>query len=107
MDEPLPWVDASARYGDLDDDISFRSEWLTKIERGVFKGAVQFAQDILGNFYAFAPQDGRVVYFSRSTPEYAVLAPDFNSFLKELERRNFKILEWTESIELSPCDWNA
>jgi hypothetical protein len=36
-----------------------------------------------------------------------VLAPDFNSFLKELERRNFKILEWTESIELSPCDWNA
>lgn len=104
-DDFQTWL-LAAGYGDIDEDLSFRSEWFKKVDRGVLKGALLFAQDSLGSFYAFAPRDGQVICFSRSTPEYAVLAPNFHSFVAELEQRDFKILEWIESVELLPYNWN-
>lgn len=97
----------TAGYGDIGEDLSFRAEWFKKVERGPLRGALLFAQDTLGNFYAFTPHDERVVYFSRSAPEYAVLAPSFYSFIDELERRSFEVLEWVDSVDTTPYDWNA
>lgn len=97
----------TAGYGDIGEDLSFRPEWFKKIERGPLQGALLFAQDALGNFYAFTPRDQRVVCFSRSAPEYAVLAPSFYSFIEELERRSFEVLEWVDSVDSVPYDWNA
>jgi len=94
-------------YGDLDESLSFRSEWFTKVEQGKLKGSVVFAQDELGNFYAFVPEGGAVVFFSRSAPEYAVLASSFSSFMTELESRDFKVIEWAESVPPPPYSWNA
>ena len=94
-------------YGDVKEDLSFRAEWFSLVENGALKGNVIFAQDILGNFYAFDPQGGKVFFFSRSTPEYAAIAMDFQSFMEELERREFKIIDWMDSLPLLPYDWNA
>jgi hypothetical protein len=97
----------TAGYGDIGEDLSFRPEWFKRVEQGPLRGALLFAQDTLGNFYAFTPRDERVVHFSRSTSEYAVLAPNFYSFVKELERRSFEVLQWVDSVDFSPYDWNA
>ena len=93
-------------YGDIDGDLSFRAEWFNEVDRGDAKGAVIFAQDILGNFYAYAPER-EIIFFSRSTPEYAILAPSFREFMEELERRDFKVMDWVESIVLLPYHWGA
>jgi hypothetical protein len=100
------WL-ALVGYGDADQALSFRSEWLERVDEGELKGALRFAQDVLGNFYAFAPDNERIVFFSRSEPAYAVLAPSFEAFLGELERRDFKIVDWVESLELAPYAWSA
>lgn len=94
-------------YGDLDESLSFRSEWFTKVEQGKLKGAVTFAQDELGNFYAFVPGSGAIVFFSRSASEFAVLASSFSSFMAELEIRDFKVIEWAASVPALPYAWNA
>ena len=94
-------------YGDVSEDLSFRAEWFSVVENGALKSNVIFAQDILGNFYSFDPQDGKVFFFSRSTPEYAVVARDFRSFMEELERREFKIIDWMDKLPLLPYEWNA
>jgi len=97
----------AAGYGDIDGDLSFRAEWFKRVDRGEAKGAVMFAQDTLGNFYAFTRQEERIILFSRSSPEYAVLASGFRAFLEELERRDFKVMDWVESVALLPYDWDA
>ena len=94
-------------YGDIDEDLSFRAEWFKDVDRGEAKGAVMYAQDTLGNFYAYAPGDERIILFSRSSPEYAILAPSFRAFMEELERRDFKVMDWVESVALLPYDWGA
>ncbi len=94
-------------YGDINEDLSFRFEWFSQVEQGALSGAVLFAQDILGNFYAYVPSDGSIIFFSRSASEYAVLAPSFRSFMEELERRDYKIMEWVESIAGLPYRWDA
>lgn len=94
-------------YGDLDESLSFRFEWFKKIEPGELKGAVMFAQDELGNFYAFVPESGAIVFFSRSAREYAILASSFASFMAELESRDFKVIEWAESVPALPYAWDA
>ncbi len=81
-------------YGDIDEDLSFRAEWFKDVDRGEAKGAAMYAQDTLGNFYAYAPGDERIILFSRSSPEYAILAPSFRAFMEELERRDFKEMDW-------------
>ena len=96
-----------AGYGDIDGNLSFRFEWLSRVEQGRRGGALLFAQDILGNFYAYAETDGSIVFFSRSAPEYAVLAPSFRTFMEELERRDYKIMEWVESLAGLPYRWDA
>ena len=77
------WLMA-AGYGDLNQVLSFRSEWFKAIDRGELQGHVVFAQDDLGNFYSFSPIDGTIHFISRSAPEFGVLAIDFESFLAEL-----------------------
>jgi hypothetical protein len=94
-------------FGDLDEDLSFRAEWFKQVENGALRGAVLFAQDILGNFFAFVPSTGRIVFFSRSAPEYAVLANSFGAFMEELERRDFKTMQWVESVACEPYAWDA
>ncbi|MHA6889849.1 hypothetical protein [Ralstonia pseudosolanacearum] len=60
----------SVGYGDIDEGLSFREEWFTPIEKGQLKGGARFAQDILGNFYAF-DSSGRIYFLSRSEPVFA------------------------------------
>jgi len=104
-DDLKTWL-LAVGYGDLDGDLSFRAEWFNEVDRGEVKGAVIFAQDILGNFYACAP-DGRIIFFSRSAPEYSVLAQNFRVFMEELERRDFKVMDWVDSVTLVPYHWGA
>lgn len=108
---PLPealrtWLRALG-YGDLDQALSFRYDWFQVVEYGHLSGAVIFAQDDLGNFYAYAPADGSVVVFSRSSRAYAVLAPSFMGFIEELERRDFKLGRWVDGVHLLLYDSNA
>lgn len=100
------WL-ALVGYGDIDQTFSIRNEWFQPVEDGELKGGCRFAQDVLGNFYAFGPGSEEVVFFSRSEAAYALLAPSFQAFLTTLERRDYKILEWVDSMELSPYAWSA
>jgi hypothetical protein len=94
-------------YGDVDDVLSFRYDWFHTIDQGHRKGAVIFAQDELGNFYAFTPEDGSILFFPRSSPEYVIVAPTFQAFMEELERRDFKLNEWMDSLGMLPYDRDA
>ena len=98
---------AAAGYGDIGEELAFRAEWFKPVESGQLKGAVQFAQDILGNFYAVVPGSGRIIFFSRSEPAYAVLAASFRAFMEELARREYKIIEWVDSLSLQPYEWQS
>jgi hypothetical protein len=94
-------------YGDINEELSFRLDWLNSIEQGALQGAVVFAQDSLGNFYASAAPDERIIFISRSSPEYALLASNFRTFVEELERRDYKLLDWVESLVGVPYRWDA
>jgi hypothetical protein len=94
-------------FGDVGEDLGFRREFIVTITEGQFAGGMQFAQDILGNFYAFSPSDGSVLFFSRSEPGFAVLAPSFLAFLTELQQREYKLIVWVDSLQLSPYVWSA
>jgi SMI1 / KNR4 family (SUKH-1) len=94
-------------YGDINEDFSFRFEWLKPVESGELRGAVMFAQDTLGNFYAWSTPEERIVFFSRSESKYAVLARDFRTFMEELERRDYDVLAWVETLAGHPYDWDA
>ena len=50
-------------FGDVGEDLGFRKEFFAPVADGKLKGGAQFAQDILGNFYAFPPDGDRVVFF--------------------------------------------
>jgi len=91
-------------YGDINEEISFREEWFTAIERGQLKGGAIFAQDILGNFYAFNPL-GRIYYLSRSAPVFAAIAKDFFDFVEELIRRDYKLVDWINTLETQRYEW--
>jgi hypothetical protein len=83
------------------------AEWFKPVESGSLRGAVLFAQDILGDFLAFVPSNGSIVFFSRSAPEHSVLAANFGAFMQELERRDFKTMQWVESVAREPYAWDA
>jgi hypothetical protein len=100
------WL-AAAGYGDINEVLSFRSEWFNVIDRGELKGHVIFAQDLLGNFYSFAPADGSIHFICRSAPEYAFLAKHFAEFLEKLERRNFQLEEWTNGLTAQRYEWGT
>jgi hypothetical protein len=94
-------------FGDVGEELGFRKEFFSPLQAGEFKGGTQFAQDVLGNLYAFPPNDERVVFFSRSEPSYAVVSPTFMVFMEELQRRHYKLIDWVDSLELSPYAWAA
>ncbi|WP_428415729.1 SMI1/KNR4 family protein [Methylibium sp.] len=94
-------------YGDINEGLSFRFEWLKLVESGELRGAVMFAQDALGNFYAWTTPGERILFFSRSESKYAVLAHNFRDFMKELERRDYDVLAWVEALACQPYEWDA
>jgi hypothetical protein len=94
-------------FGDVGEELSFRAEWFRPVESGELKGAVLFAQDISGNFYAYVPNDGRIVFFSRSEPGCAIVAANFREFVEELEHRGYKLLEWVSQVSLEPYAWQS
>lgn len=53
LPEPLQAWLLAAGYGNLDDELSLHCAWFAPIEKGELAGGAMFAQDILGNFYAF------------------------------------------------------
>jgi hypothetical protein len=105
---PLPsglrnWL-LAVGYGDIDEELSFRRDWLASIESGPLKGSARFAQDILGNFYAF-DSGGRIVYLCRSEPVFAVMSNDFLEFIDELIRRDYKLVDWVNTLETQKYEW--
>ena len=93
-------------FGDIDEALSLRNEWIQPVDQGELRGGFLFAQDELGNFYACAPHNGRIVFFSRSEAAHAVLAPSFRAFMEELERRDYTIIDWVSAVKLDPYAWS-
>jgi len=91
-------------YGDLGEDLSFRQEWFMRVSSGELTGAVIFAQDILGSFYAF-DASGRIYYFPRTESAYAFVSKDFLSFMEELVQRNYELVEWMDTLPTDAYDW--
>jgi hypothetical protein len=100
------WL-VTAGYGDINEVLSFRSDWFNVLDRGELKGHVVFAQDILGSFYSFAAADGTIHFICRSAPEYAFLSKHFVAFLEELEQRSFQLVEWTDGLAAQPYTWGT
>lgn len=105
---PLPndlrdWL-LAVGYGDIDDELSFRREWLASIESGQLKGTARFAQDIQGNFYAFG-DDGRIYFLSRSEPVFAAMSNGFLDFIEELIRRDYKLVDWVTNLQTEKYEW--
>jgi hypothetical protein len=96
-----------AGFGDIGGALSFRDEWIQPIEEGQLRGGFRFAQDELGNFLGAPCTGSAVAFLSRSEHGYAVLSPTFEAFLQELERRDYEIMDWVQSVELSPYAWTA
>jgi len=96
-----------AGFGDIDDVLSFRKEWLSVIDRGALKDHVIFAQDDLGNFFSFSPEDGQIHYLCCSTPEYGLIASDFAAFLDEFVSRSYQLEGWVGSINTTHYDWGV
>ena len=92
----------SVGYGDIDEILSFRYDWFTQVRQGHLQGAVIFAQDNLGNFYAYLQSGGNIVFLPRSSPEYADIAPSFLVFMEELERQDFKLGDWMNGLRWLP-----
>jgi hypothetical protein len=91
-------------YGDIDEELSFRREWLASIESGQLKGSARFAQDILGNFYAF-DSGGRIFFLSRSEPVFAAMSNGFLEFIEELVRRDYKLVDWVNTLQTQKYEW--
>ena len=99
------WLEI-AGFGDLDQQLAIRVDWLNVIDRGELLGHVIFAQDELGNFYSFDQTSGKIHYISRSAPEYAPMSDSFAEFLRELMRRDFKVVDWVDDLLVSPYAWD-
>lgn len=87
-----------AGYGDIDGTLSFRKDWLSVINGAPLEGHVYFAQDIVGNRYAFSPKDGSIYYVSHPEQATARISNDFPSFLQELIRRDYQLATWMAGI---------
>ncbi len=104
-DDMKEWL-LAVGFGDVDETLSFRQEWFSRVAFGHRKSAVFFAQDDLGNFYGYSLDVGDILFFSRSSQEAAVAAPSFRAFMEELERRDFRLHEWMDSLAGEPCLWD-
>ena len=94
-------------YGDINDELSFRKDWLFPIDRGQLEGHLAFAQDERGNYYTIDRSSGVVHYLERFEPGYCTLAGSFAAFLREAAMRNFEVVAWAESQALTPYDGHA
>ena len=90
-----------AGYGDIDKTLSFRKDRLFVINGEPLDGYVSFAQDIVGNRYAFNPKDGSIYYIRQPEQATARISDDFPSFLQELIRRDYQLQEWMGSISIT------
>lgn len=102
-DDLREWL-LAVGYGDIGEEISFREEWFAAIESGQLKGGAIFAQDILGNFYAFDSL-GKIYYFPRSQPLFAIMSESFLEFVEELIRRDYRLIDWSDSLETQLYEW--
>jgi len=91
-------------YGDIDEELSFREEWFASVESGPLKGGARFAQDILGNFYAF-DASGKIYFLSRSEPVFGIIAQSFSEFIGELIRRDFRLIDWIDALKTQKYEW--
>jgi hypothetical protein len=91
-------------YGDIDGDLSFREGWFVAIKSGELKGGALFAQDTLGNFYGF-DICGCIYFFSRSAPVFSKLSDSFSDFIEELVRRDYRILDWVDTLATQRYEW--
>ncbi|MFY8041601.1 MAG: SMI1/KNR4 family protein, partial [Rhodoferax sp.] len=91
-------------YGDINEELSFRAEWFALIESGQLQGGARFAEDILGNFYAF-DAIGCVFYLCRSQPAFAQVSKSFAEFVEELVRHDYKLLDWVSTLSTEPYEW--
>ena len=91
-------------YGDINDELSFREEWIATIDSGTLKGGARFAQDILGNFYAF-DSFGKIYYLSRSEPVFAIIATSFVEFVSELIHHNYELIDWSNKLVTQKYEW--
>ena len=89
-------------FGDINAELSFRKEWLTKVQSGPLVGHMIFAQDDRGNFYTADPESGAIYFLSRSEFSYCRLASHFGHFLEQAAARSFNVVEWAESQPLVP-----
>lgn len=99
----VEWL-SQVGYGDLGDDLSFRKELFVRVTSGDLTGAIIFAQDILGSFYAF-DASGRIYHFPRFEPTVAFVADDFLTFLEELVRRDYTLVAWMDTLKSEPYAW--
>ena len=89
-------------FGEINDELSFRYEWLKLVEDGPLAGHLIFGQDEQGSFYTVGPLSGAVHYLSRSGLGCCKLSSSFNEFLREAAAHGFRIVEWVESQPLLP-----
>lgn len=109
IDSPLPkdlkdWL-LIVGYGDINDELSFRADWIKKIHVNTLGEHLLFAQDILGNFYSIN-NDGEIYFISRSEPAYGIISKSFKKFIEEIISRDYKIMSWVNSIETQKYDLN-
>lgn len=93
-------------FGDLDQQLSIRADWINVIDRGELTGHVIFAQDDLGNFYCFENGGGPVHYLCRSAPEYAPVADSFQNFIQLLVDQDFNIEALIETLTTALYSWD-
>jgi hypothetical protein len=93
-----------AGYGDIDGSLSFREEWFAVLKEKHLEGHVSFAQDNVGNCYSFSQKNGSIYHINRLEMEVSYVAGDFASFLIELIRRDYKLVEWMNSLPSSLKD---
>lgn len=91
-------------YGDIDEEMSLREEWFAAMESGPLKGGARFAQDILGNFYAF-DSSGCIYFLSRSQPVFSMISRSFSEFVEELVRRDYKLVDWVNTLATQAYRW--
>lgn len=91
-------------YGDINDELSFRKEWFARIDSGQLKGGARFAQDILGDFFAF-DSNGHIFFLSRSEPAFAEMSSCFIDFIEEIIAREYKLIEWVNNLRTLTYYW--
>jgi hypothetical protein len=89
-------------FGDIHEELSFRKEWLTKVQTGPLVGHLIFAQDERGSFYTADPESGAIHFLSRSEFGYCRLASHFTHFLEQAAAHEFKVMAWAEAQPLVP-----